>query len=358
MFRHPLGTRRDLAERYLILTIATFAVTVAGVRWYLDTAGYPTVGGGDLHVAHAIWGGLALFVAALLQLLYVGQRTLLLSAALAGLGAGLFIDEVGKFLTTANDYFFAPAAPLIYGVILLLILLWAIVRRRRPDSRAAMHAVVDALAAGVDGRLTRPDRERVAVQLREARAGTQQATDEERLSAALIAVLESPAMDERLASPGFVARGDARRLLERFLPSRLERWLVAIGLLLSVATALFSVLILVAAATSDLDWSTVLTDDSGRLEIPQEPAWLLLFLGISAAVGFGSAVAFFLLVRGRRMAAMNVALTATLLGLVAGGLVGFYAAQVGALATIVQQVLLLGLILDQPDPTAQRDARR
>jgi cell division septal protein FtsQ len=38
----PFGARRDRAERYLLVTIVAFALTVAGVRWYLDMAGYPT----------------------------------------------------------------------------------------------------------------------------------------------------------------------------------------------------------------------------------------------------------------------------------------------------------------------------
>ena len=79
-----------------------FATTVAATRWYLDLAGYPTIGGGDLHVAHVLWGGLALTIAVLLGLIFVGQRAMLLSALLAGVGVGLFIDEVGKFLTTTN----------------------------------------------------------------------------------------------------------------------------------------------------------------------------------------------------------------------------------------------------------------
>ena len=347
MHVQPLGARRDGAERFLVLTIAAFAVTVAGVRWYLDLAGYPTIGGGDLHVAHVLWGGLALFIAALLPLLYVGRRSLLLSALLAGVGAGLFIDEVGKFLTTTNDYFFAPAAPIIYGSILLLILLWVLVRRQRLDKQSAVHAVLDSLAAGVDGRLTEPDRERVLRQLREAHAPTPPSAEDEQLAASMVATLRSPAMDARLRNPGFVASGDARRLLERFLPTRLERWLIGIGLLLAVVAGFVSVLVLLGAATGAVDWDEVLTADAGRLEIPTEPIWVLLFFAINLLVGVGSAVALLLLLRKRALRAMDVALAATLLGLVAGGLVGFYAGQIGALATILWQVLLLGLIIDQ-----------
>lgn len=64
--RGPLiGVRRDRGSRYLLFMIVSFAVTVAAVRLYLDAAGYPKVGGGGLHVAHMLWGGLLLVVAAL-----------------------------------------------------------------------------------------------------------------------------------------------------------------------------------------------------------------------------------------------------------------------------------------------------
>ena len=169
--RWLIGARRDRAERYLVITIAAFAVTVSGVRWYLDTAGYPTVGGGELHVAHVLWGGLALFIAALLPLLWDGRRALLISALLAGIGAGLFIDEVGKFLTTTNDYFYAPAAPIIYGSILLLVLLWLIIRRRSANDYDATHVLLEALRDGVDGHLTEADRQRAIDLQREADSG-------------------------------------------------------------------------------------------------------------------------------------------------------------------------------------------
>ena len=47
-------------------------------------------------------------------LLFANRWALGTSAVLAGIGVGLFIDEVGKFLTQTNDYFFPPAAPIIY----------------------------------------------------------------------------------------------------------------------------------------------------------------------------------------------------------------------------------------------------
>lgn len=171
MRRPSLGARRDHAERFLFVTIAAFAITVAGTRWFLDLTGYPKVGGGGLHVAHMLWGGLLLVVAALLPLLFVGRRVLILSALLGGVGVGLFIDEVGKFITETNDYFFAPAAPLIYGALLLLVVLWMVLRRRPADStHDAMQAAVDALRDGIDGRLTADDRDRILEGLTHARA--------------------------------------------------------------------------------------------------------------------------------------------------------------------------------------------
>ena len=157
-----IGVRRDRAERYLLVMIVAFAVTVAGVRVYLDAAGYPRIGGGGLHVAHLLWGGLLLVAAVLVALLFGGRRALLLAALAAGIGVGLFIDEVGKFLTETNDYFFAPAAPIIYGAILLLLLVWVAVRRRTAPTHAeALHAALDAIRDLADGRLTEGDRDQI-----------------------------------------------------------------------------------------------------------------------------------------------------------------------------------------------------
>ncbi|MFV2064663.1 MAG: hypothetical protein ACC726_14310, partial [Chloroflexota bacterium] len=250
MSRRLLGAKRYRAERYLLITIAAFAVTVAGVRWYLDLAGYPTIGGGELHFAHALWGGLALIVAALLPLMFVGRRALTISAVLAGIGVGLFIDEVGKFITTTNNYFFAPAAPLIYGSILLLVLLWLIVRRHGHNTHDATQAVVGTLGEGVDGRLTAAERDQAVERLRRAQA---EATGADPLADLLVAALESPAMDARLASPGWLARGGGRSLLERILSDRVERALILIGLWLATIRAAIGIIVLLGLQDTTLD---------------------------------------------------------------------------------------------------------
>jgi hypothetical protein len=341
----PIGAIRDRADQYLLVTIAAFAVTVAGVRWYLDLAGYPTIGGGDIHLAHVLWGGLLLVVAAILPILLVGRRSLMLAALAAGIGAGLFIDEVGKFVTTSNDYFFAPAAPIIYGGLLLLVLLWSLVRRARGDSPVdATQAAVEALRDGVDGLLTEVDRQRVLGKLRRVEERGRKAGPS--IGQTLETALCSPAIDAGLTEPGWVARGDARALLERVLPTRVERWLILLGLLWTALQAVVAFVVLLAQNRIVIGGLEFASDVSGPVAVPTEPVWSLLFLGIAGLVGLGSAVAIALALRGRERLAMRAALITTLIALLVGDLVAFYAFQVAALASTVLDLLLVGLIID------------
>ncbi len=122
--------RRQGAERYLLEVLLSFALSVSLTRFYLSVTGYPQLGGGEMHIAHALWGGLLLFIAALLPLLLSNRRVYGTSAIIAGIGVGLFIDEVGKFITKTNNYFYPAAAPIVYTFFILAILIF--LRYKRP----------------------------------------------------------------------------------------------------------------------------------------------------------------------------------------------------------------------------------
>jgi len=134
------AVRRDHAESYMLISLVAFAVTVIATRIYLESAAYPQLGSSVLHIAHALWGGLLLFVAVLFPLGLANRWVIQASALLGGMGTGLFIDEVGKFITQANDYFFPPALSIIYGFVLLTIFIYLYFRRpRQPDPRQALY---------------------------------------------------------------------------------------------------------------------------------------------------------------------------------------------------------------------------
>jgi hypothetical protein len=342
--RRPwLGARRDGAERYLLVTIAAFAFTVAGVRWFLEVTGYPKVGGGGLHVAHMLWGGLLLIVAVVLPLLLVGRRVLMASAIAAGIGVGLFIDEVGKFITEENDYFFAPAAPIIYGSLLLLVGLWLAVRRRRSRSAFdAMQAAAEAVGAGIEGRLNEADRDRVVARLSRARQSHDPAVA--MIAERQAAILTSPEMGSLLVPPGWIASGKARETLERWLPTRVERVLIVLGLAWSALVAVFAALLLL-----DVLWVGDPLDlpvPGGPIQVPEESIWTVLALLIAVGVGAANGVAAVLIVARRDRTGVRIATAAVLVDLVAGGLLTFYVEQFGAVASAVQQLVLLALLVD------------
>jgi hypothetical protein len=151
----------------MLLVLVGFAVTIVGTRSFLELSGYPQIAGGDFHIAHVLWGGLLLFVSSLLLVIGRGSKLYWLSSLLTGIGFGLFIDEVGKFITRTNDYFYPLAAPIIYASFLLTVLIYSRVRGFRSDSaKAEIHTLVDSLERGVDSDLSVEEHEQIKLRLR------------------------------------------------------------------------------------------------------------------------------------------------------------------------------------------------
>ncbi len=142
---------RDLLDAFLISAICSLLL----VRFYLYLTGYPQLGGGSLHIAHMLYGGIFMMVAIVISLTFLGVRARHASAIVGGIGFGIFIDELGKFITEDNNYFFRPAVGLIYAVFVLLYLYFNfLTRTQRLSSREyqlnALAELEEAIAHDLD----------------------------------------------------------------------------------------------------------------------------------------------------------------------------------------------------------------
>jgi len=143
----------DLHQHLTVLFVCAVA-TVIFTRAFLAATGYPQVGGSKLHIAHVLWGGLLLLTALITTLAFLSPAAKPIASVLGGVGFGLFIDEVGKFVTKDVNYFYRPAIAIIYVcfVVLFGVIRW--LSRRRFSAQEATLSGLDALQRAAVGALS------------------------------------------------------------------------------------------------------------------------------------------------------------------------------------------------------------
>lgn len=107
---------QNLLEIFFVTAVAS----VLGIRFFLALTGYPRLSPGNLHIAHVLLGGILMMLALVMTLGYINKSAYYVAAALGGFGFGAFIDELGKFVTGDNNYFYRPTAALIYIIFVLI----------------------------------------------------------------------------------------------------------------------------------------------------------------------------------------------------------------------------------------------
>ena len=112
--------------------IVSALVSIFVIRIYLRVAHYPIIGSGEFHIAHLLWGGFFMMAALLILLSFLNEKAAVVASIIGGIGFGAFIDELGKFITSDNNYFFQPTIALIYIVFVLLYLISRFIPRYRP----------------------------------------------------------------------------------------------------------------------------------------------------------------------------------------------------------------------------------
>lgn len=208
----------------MLISLISFALTVFALRTFLWLTDYPQTGAGPVHVAHVLWGGLALFAATLLLLVISNRWVLPFASVLSGVGVGFFIDEVGKFVTTSNNYFTPVAAPIIYGVFMATVLVY--LRVRRPpirDPRGEMHRALEQIGGVLDGELGASELAALVQRLRLVQASAEEESTRE-LAASMLTYVEQERAE-------VVARRARRKPAWARVSNRLRAWVSRAGAL-------------------------------------------------------------------------------------------------------------------------------
>lgn len=331
--------RREGAQTYLLLTLIAFGVSVALTRLVLQLSGYPQLTSGDLHLAHVLWGGLLLFAAALLPLVLANRWVYTAGALLAGIGVGLFIDEVGKFITRTNDYFYPAAAPIVYVFFLLTVLLYLQVRRPgRKDSRTELYAALDGLEEVLDRDLEPGERRALEARL-SAIAHDPDRPEMTRLARELLHFLRADLPIEAEESPDLLERLEAHleRLEREWLTRRRLRMLLAAGWLGLAVYMIFSAvedLAHLIGGEPSVVWSR-LPEVLRRADV--EP-WNALLQAAVAALLIAALAA---LLIGRERLAQRLATYGLLLALAVVNLFVFFYDQFSTILPATLELLLL-----------------
>jgi hypothetical protein len=345
--RSPI--RRQKARNYLLITLLSFALSVSLTRLFLTLTGYPQLGNRELHIAHVLWGGLILFIAALLPLLFTNQWIYTTTSVLSGVGVGLFMDEVGKFITQTNDYFYPPAAPIIYAFFLLVVLVYVnISQRKGTDGRTEMYYILQDFDEVLDHDLSEEERNDILTHLDLVLKDTTH-PDLSNLALALKGFIQNKDLELVPDMPSFWKRWRMR--MEHFE----ARWLThnrfraaLVGAMLGWSLySLYYPLFILTQSRDPSELNSILAGLVSQRLVRSHGGmtWFEIHLGLLTAVGLVLFTAAVLLALNKQRRAINLAYVGMLTSLTMVNLLVFYYDQFSAIiSAAVQLVILLGIL--------------
>ncbi len=350
------------APRYLLMTMISFAVTVVAVRSYLELTGYPQIGNDTFHIAHALWGGLLLLVAASLPLIYLNEWIFSFSAVLTGVGIGLFIDEIGKFITQSNDYFFPLAAPIIYVVYVLIVLAYLRVRHnRQQDARTEMYIALEEIKELLDQRFDVEEKRLLVVRLKKV----VRQTDRPDLSALAAALLEPVRAFE--ADPAPKVRGPFGRVLlwlkrveAQYFTQKVMRRIIALVLgwlgLVSVVKILALAFLIIHQGSADSPLLGWFMEGVPLVRGTTSLVSYLVLIVIEDVCGVLYVVGALFLLRGREEAGIRVSMVGLIVSLTFGHTLAFYFNQFSVILDSLGLLIVLLMLVRYRDRFLRREA--
>ncbi|MCB9790830.1 hypothetical protein H6764_02290 [Candidatus Nomurabacteria bacterium] len=334
------------ADRDIMLSVIMFGFSVAFTRELLLITNYPQLSNQILHIAHSVWGGLLLLISTYLLLIFANKWIKILSAMISGVGAGLFIDEIGKFITHTNDYFFPPAAPIIYSIFLLIIILFLLLKKSRQKSpRASLYRVLINIRELLDDDLDPLERIGLLAELENA------SKSKEQHISLLAKQLSKYLRCEQLQLAPHKAS----------LQTKINRWLLSVGRTIgrkrhlkiiiwaitpiSTFTVLLGVILVwawLSPANANEILSHILLTSVDLTNF--SPVWLNLRLTLQLTIGTLYLISLIFFLTGYEKMGTKTAITATLLSLTVLDLLYFYLNQFGAMAGVAANLVALLLL--------------
>lgn len=323
---NPYRIRDPHNSSLLEIWLVSAVVTVLTIRLYLYLTGYPQVGGDTLHIAHMLWGGLGMVIAFGFLLLFASAIWKPIAALVGGIGFGAFIDELGKFITKDNDYFFQPTVAIMYAVFIVLYFgARYFDRKREPTEADHLYFAAQGVAWQAIGKLDKRQQQ-AALSSLEASGNSSD------FAVHLREMLENADLvEESEQSPILNARDKAAALYGKLVR---QRWLppIVIGLFIIRALEIIITLLFGVFVTGEYD----LWDGVSVFE------WLSFAAG--AVTGFLAVFGLVKNVRRQRVQALQAFAASTIVALVFGQFFAFATEQFVAMIGLVVNLIILGFL--------------
>jgi hypothetical protein len=286
-----------------------------------------------------------LYFGSLIPLIYANRWAYTWSSLISGVGVGLFIDEVGKFITQNNDYFFPAAAPIIYAFFLTSVLIYSRVAKEKPmDTRTEFYAVLESLEEAIDHSMDPEEHDELRERLKRIneKAGN---TDLGLLADQIMEFVDSEAIHITPDDPSLYDKviDWFTSVEERWLSQGRLRLFITIGVLI-MGLAISARLIYYLTVMGDpVAFRSLLQERVTKLPDATDMAllWARIQLGMEGIVGLILTLSAVLMLLGKERAGLGLGSIGLLISLVGVNLIQFYIDQFSAIAKAFIQFVVL-----------------
>lgn len=323
---NPYRIRDPHNSSLLEIWLVAAVVTVLAIRLYLYLTGYPQVGGDTLHIAHMLWGGLGMAIAFGILILFASSVWKPIASLIGGVGFGAFIDELGKFITKDNDYFFQPTIAIMYAVFILLFFAARYFdRKRQPTEADHLYLAAQGVAWQAIGKLDKRRQEESLARLDASRNTSD-------VAMRLRELLENAELVEDSEQSRILSLRD--KIGELYWRIVRQRWLlpVVIGLFVIRAVEIIVTLLMGLFVTDKYD----LGNGVSVFE------WLSFAAGL--VTGFLAVYGVVMMIGRHRVRALQAFAASTIVALLFGQFFAFATEQLLAMLGLVVNLVILGIL--------------